>query len=109
MKSEETIRVVWEYLVKEDETENFISVYSSDGEWAQLFKKYPGYIKTELKRDTSNRQRFITIDHWSSLDTYSTMQKKSKADYNLLDEKCQSYTIQENKIGIFRDIMNKKF
>ena len=108
MKSEETIRVVWEYLVKEEETENFISVYSSDGEWAQLFKKYPGYIKTELIRETLNSQRFITIDYWASLDAYLSMQQKNKADYNVLDKKCQSYTTHENKIGIFQSLANNK-
>jgi len=108
MKSEKTIQVVWEYIVKEEETGNFISVYSSDGEWAQLFKNFPGYIKTELMRDTSNTQRFISIDYWASLDAYLSMQQESKADYNLLDGKCQSYTAKENKIGVFQNMINNK-
>ena len=79
----------------------FVEIYSAEGEWSQFFKKHSGYIKTELIRDTSLPNRFITIDHWDSLLAYSDMKNRSRREYRTLDESFEKFIDDENYIGIF--------
>jgi heme-degrading monooxygenase HmoA len=96
------IEIIWEYTVKENYMDRFLEIYSPNGAWSKLFEKYPGYIRTELKRDTSDSYRFITIDYWVSFSAYSEMREKSKLYYDSLDEQCSLFTDTENCIGIFK-------
>ena len=49
MSKENIIDIIWEYIVKEKYLDQFLRIYSPGGEWAKLFREYPGFIKTELK------------------------------------------------------------
>ena len=104
MNSKHEIQIIWEYIVKNEYLKDFIRVYSSSGEWAKLFSRCPGYIKTELKRDTVDRQKFITIDFWESRSSFSVMKQVIGLEYDLIDKKCKTYTLSEKKIGVFRNI-----
>jgi len=106
LNSPEEIRTVWEYLVRSDFVPQFLNAYAPDGEWASLFKKCPGYLRTELRRDLHNPQRFITIDYWQSHADYLNMKEMIAAEYELLDKQCEAYTLSENHVGIFESAEN---
>ena len=75
--------IIWEYQVKTGELEKFTEIYSSNGEWAELFKKGTGYLGTELLHDEKHRQRHLTIDRWAS---------------------CESLTEQESLLGKWNSV-----
>lgn len=93
------MKIVWEYIVREGCLERFLELYSSSGRWVQLFQRYPGFIATELLRDTSNGWRFVTIDIWESQSAYAAMKEQSRADYQVLDKLGDALTLSENCLG----------
>lgn len=101
MRSANEIRVIWEFIVRDEHIEQFVDAYSSGGAWALLFKKYRGYLKTELINDTANAHRFITIDYWDSYDSYMNMKNTCGTSYKSLDDTCAVYTMKETLVGVF--------
>ena len=101
MNPEKEIQTIWEYEVRSDQLTQFQDAYGPNGDWARLFQKCPGFIKTELKRDFKNPIRFITIDYWQSYSAFSAIQQLIATEYNILDKLCEEYTLSENHIGVF--------
>ncbi|OLS21122.1 MAG: hypothetical protein HeimC3_37160 [Candidatus Heimdallarchaeota archaeon LC_3] len=98
---------IWEYKVKKDQISKFTDIYGSNGLWEQLFRFNKGYIKTELHRDLSNRNRFISIDYWESKLEYDEFRSNYKNEFEILDEECENLTEKEDFIGSFEKLIKK--
>ena len=97
----EAYTYIWEYTVDPSHESAFLAAYSSEGEWVQLFRQHDGYVKTELHRDRDSPNRFVTIDYWKSRQAWETFREVADAAFRDLDERCESYTTQEQEIGTF--------
>jgi hypothetical protein len=42
------IAILWRYRVKPEHRGDFERAYGPDGDWANLFRRHPGYLGTEL-------------------------------------------------------------
>jgi heme-degrading monooxygenase HmoA len=93
--------VIWEYQVKTEKRSEFENKYSSDGAWAELFKKADGYLGTELIRSTEIPRYYITIDRWISSDAYETFLSYWMEEYKILDLHCEGLTHHERYLGRF--------
>ena len=93
--------VIWEYRVKEENRSEFEKAYSSNGAWAELFRKGPGYIGTELLRSERESEIYTTIDRWESKEAYERFLAEWQAEYKRLDERCEGLTEYENRLGGF--------
>lgn len=91
--------IIWEYQVKAGCISEFEEVYVSQGIWAQLFQKHPGYLGTELLRDTTHSQRYVTIDRWISAEAYNSFRTEWQDEYKELDARCESLTDSETFLG----------
>ena len=92
---------IWEYIVKAEKKSEFERVYGPDGEWVKLFKQSVGYLGTELHRDTSNTQRYLTVDYWISKKDRDNFREKFAEEFTKLDKQCESLTEMENFLGDF--------
>lgn len=101
MNSESNFQSIWEYGVKDEYRTDFIAAYCSSGLWVSLFAQCSGYIKTELKQDVEDHNRFLTIDYWRSRSDFLTMNQAKGVEYGNLDRQCESYTLFERHIGFF--------
>ena len=101
MKSGNAIQSIWAYTVKNDFLHHFKDVYGPNGSWVKLFRRFPGYLKTELIRDLDDPFRFITVDYWESYTLFLSMKKNSSTEYASLDTLCGTYTSSEHHIGVF--------
>jgi quinol monooxygenase YgiN len=97
------VQFVWEFLAREDKLEEFERYYSSQGLWAALFRKHPGYCGTMLLRDAENPRRFLTFDRWDSFAAHVGMRAQFSAEYEELDRTCEGFTESERRIGVFED------
>ncbi len=93
--------IIWEYQVKAERVTEFETIYDSKGTWAQLFRKHPGYLGTDLLRDSNDPQRYITIDRWVSSEAYNSFQAKWQDEYKKLDARCENLTDSESFLGAF--------
>jgi heme-degrading monooxygenase HmoA len=93
--------VIWEYEVREGCEAAFEALYGADGEWVALFREYDGYIGTELLHDTDQPRRFVTIDRWSSADTYAAFVTAAKPRYEQIDARGDTLTLSERCLGHF--------
>jgi len=91
---------VWRFRVRSGQEHAFESGYKGDGDWAQLFRRAPGYIGTELLR-AANEREYLTIDRWESAAAFEAFKQNFGAEYAQLDEKCGAMTEHEQSLGQF--------
>jgi antibiotic biosynthesis monooxygenase (ABM) superfamily enzyme len=95
------IAIVWEFVVKPRSVAAFQRIYGPNGDWAALFRQYPGYEGTTLLRDAAADTRFMTIDHWKNVALFSRMRQSSQQEYSRLDGRCRALTVSEREVGVF--------
>lgn len=54
--------IVWAYRVSPDKQAEFETLYSENGNWAELFKKGKGYLGTKLIRSDLLFENYATLD-----------------------------------------------
>jgi len=94
---------VWEFQVKAEEVAEFENIYGPEGLWAQLFRRSPAYVGTELLRDTERSGRYLTIDRWNSPDGLQQFKRQYAAEYAALDMRCERLTETERFVGNFEE------
>lgn len=100
-----TFVYIWEYIVREEYLTEFEEVYGPEGDWVRLFEKAAGYIGTDLHRDISNSRRFITIDHWETIEDRDNFRKEYSREFEQLDGYCERFTESEKWIGDFDSLI----
>ena len=93
--------ILWEFEIAPHRAAEFGSIYSPQGEWAQLFAQAPGYRGTELLQSSEAATRYLTIDRWSSEEDFTNFQEKFGALYAALDARCQPLSLAQRKMGAF--------
>ncbi len=96
--------IVWEFRVRPAKRRAFEKVYGPEGDWARFFRRDKAYIRTELIRDWQSRDRYLTVDYWSSRPAYLRFKKENKTEYAAIDKKCESLTTREKFVGEFETV-----
>ena len=91
---------VWRFRIRAGQEQAFEAAYKGDGDWAQLFRRAPGYLGTELLRASAERE-YLTIDRWEIADAFEAFKQNFAAEYHQLDEKCSAMTEHEQSLGQF--------
>jgi quinol monooxygenase YgiN len=95
------IEIVWLFEARPDRRSEFIRIYGPDGDWAQLFRRNPGYSETLLLADSDNPNRFLVVDRWQDRTNFEAFKREHRADYDALDRLCEALTVQEQRLGEF--------
>jgi len=98
------IYIVWRFAAKRACVAEFERHYGSDGSWAQLFRRSPGYHGTTLLRDCAATNRYLLWDCWDSPASFDNFKRDHGADYAALDKQCEALTDEETKVGMFEDL-----
>jgi heme-degrading monooxygenase HmoA len=98
------VEIVWEFRVRPDRHREFEFNYDSNGAWAELFRKSSDYQGTILLRDSSQNERYLTIDRWTSEEAFRRFKQEDAAEYAAIDAKCEALTDSERLIGVFERI-----
>lgn len=93
--------VIWQFEIVEDKIPAFETAYGPNGSWAELFRKSPNYIGTELLHDAYVPGSYLTIDRWQSEADFRAFRKEHDQDYEALDRQCDSLTSRETRIGAY--------
>ena len=89
--------------MREEHLQQFISAYESNGDWANLFRRAEGFLGTELLRSQNESNAFLTLDRWESSACFESFQEQFGTEYRKLDAQFESYTLSEEKIGVFSE------
>lgn len=92
---------VWSYVVRSESLEAFRIAYGADGEWVQLFRRDPEYIRTDFLRDRNDPARFMTIDFWPSREAWVSFRERFGDEFEALDKRFERLTVSESQIGEF--------
>ena len=92
---------IWEYEVVPGRVGEFEDLYGRQGAWNDLFGQSTGYIKTELHRDRSQPNRFVTVDYWESYDAWLDWRRGFGAEFDELDRRGEQLTAEEREVGSF--------
>ena len=93
--------VLWEYEVKPGSEKQFEKVYGPAGDWAQLFRTDSHYRETRLLHDPFRSNVYLTLDFWTSRDSYEKFMATHKAEYQAIDSLGESFTVNERRVGVF--------
>lgn len=92
---------IWEYTVLPEYRENFERLYGPTGAWANLFRRDPAYLGTELLRDQSEPNRFITVDSWATEEAFMLFRENNRKQFDAIDAVGGVYTQRERCHGTF--------
>lgn len=90
---------IWRFTVRPEHAAEFERHYGPDGTWAVLFRRSDAHRGTELLRNTTNANEYVTLDHWSSRDAYENFRDTHANDYRDVDARMEAFTISEEHIG----------
>ena len=90
---------IWRFHVRVERESEFVDLYNSEGAWAQLFRKSPGYLGTELFKACDVPLTYLTVDYWSSEVVYRQFKSRHASDYAALDEIGEALTSDEVFLG----------
>jgi heme-degrading monooxygenase HmoA len=93
--------IVWEFKPKADCETEFERSFGPGGDWARLFQKAQGFLGTELLRDGSRPERYITVDRWAAEADFRRFRAQFGQEYEMLDRQCQELIEEERRIGSF--------
>lgn len=93
--------VVWQFEIAEEKIASFEAAYGPEGAWAQIFRKSPDHLGTELLRDAYIPGNYLTIDRWASEDAFRAFRKDHDPEYESLDRACDALTSRETRIGAY--------
>jgi heme-degrading monooxygenase HmoA len=89
---------VWEYDVLPEHVEDFERAYRGDGAWAQLFARADGFVGTELFRSAEEPGRYLTVDQFTSEESWRCFQRNHAADYQQLGEDYANLTAAQREL-----------
>src|SRR5271170_5268144 len=95
--------VIWEFTVREEYIQKFISACDSSGDWASLFRRADGYLGTELLRSSHDRNIFLTVDRWESAGCFEISQERFGTEHKKLDARFEAYTFVRKESRSFLD------
>jgi len=96
--------VLWEYEVKSDSEKQFEEVYGPAGDWARLFRTDSHCRETRLLQDSFRSNVYLTLDFWTSLDSYEEFLATHKAEYQAIDALGENLTASERRVGAYESV-----
>jgi heme-degrading monooxygenase HmoA len=96
--------IIWEFAVREEHIQEFISAYGSNGDWTNLFRRAEGYLGTQLLRSSHEPNIFLTVDRWETATCFEIFQERFGEEYKKLDTQLEGYSSLEKKVGVFSEV-----
>ncbi len=93
------IEILWEFVVREECTQEFEKHYCASGTWAEFFRRSPSYHGTTLL--AGEQSRYLTWDRWDSLEAYEEFRLANRVEYDDLDTRFEALTVSERRLGVF--------
>lgn len=95
------VATIWRFRVRDAFIAAFERAYASDGDWAQLFARAPGYAGTEFLKLRVEPGVYVTIDRWLTETDFHAAKRTLEPDYAALDRRCEAYTSEEIWLGLY--------
>lgn len=89
---------VWRFRARPGAESRFEELYGSEGAWAQLFARHPGFRGTTLERVHDAVAEYLVIDLWESRLAWLNFRRDHAAEYQELDRECETLTLSEELI-----------
>ena len=95
--------ILWRYEVEPATRQQFEQEYGPEGSWAKFFRNGDGYVRTELFRDCTHADVYLTIDYWDSEEEFDSFRLSHADKYHALDKKFGKLSRAERRLGTFSD------
>lgn len=76
-----------------------MATYGSEGAWAMLFRRAPGFIGTRLLQDREDPSSFLTLDIWSNQAAQAAFMARFREAYETLGRETAHLTSLNLHIG----------
>ena len=91
--------ILWRYRVAPGAEARFREIYGLEGDWARLFRRAGGFVRTELL--DAGEGVFASLDYWESEADFEAFQAAFGDAYQALDAECEALTLHEERLGLF--------
>ncbi|MFQ5648196.1 MAG: antibiotic biosynthesis monooxygenase family protein [Candidatus Aenigmatarchaeota archaeon] len=92
---------VWKFYVKEGHEDEFVRMNTPGGDWAELFKRSPDYLGTQVGREIDDRRVYLVLDKWATKAAFDDFIEEHAADYAALDARHKKHYDRDENIGFF--------
>lgn len=94
---------IWKFRPPEGQVQHFVEAYASDGSWARLFGRGPGFQGSVLLRPAEPDGWWLTIDKWGSRGDFDAFQRQFGEEYRRLDSQLEGIAGEEQFVGAFEE------
>jgi heme-degrading monooxygenase HmoA len=78
---------MYAYEVHADQRSRFEQTYGSAGPWSGLFRKSPGYLRTDLfRRVDETGDRYLVVDRWADERAFRAFKDSFGGEYDRFSE-----------------------
>ena len=96
------VEIFYRYRVHPLQVRAFEHAYGSDGPWARLFGRHPGFKRTRLFRHKQEPNVYVTVDVWQSKADYDAFKRMHGGDYRRLDKQVALLKLEESFLGFYQ-------
>lgn len=89
--------IIWRFRARPGREAEFERAYGPAGDWVKLFRRFSGYVGTELLRSAEGD--YVTLDRWVSAAAYDAFHGAGGEEYRRLDVACEGLTAHEEAVG----------
>ena len=95
--------ILWRFRPAVGQEGEFERAYGPSGQWARLFRREDGYLRTELllRRSDDGSREYLTLDRWTSRAAYEAFRARRSEEYKQLDRRLGELTEEETLLGAF--------
>lgn len=90
---------IWRFRIDGARRKEFEQAYSSEGAWAQLFRRETGYLGTTLWQDAADNDVYYTQDTWRSEADFETFKERYGSVYEQMDKQFEGLTKEETFVA----------
>jgi heme-degrading monooxygenase HmoA len=95
------IELFYRYRVHQAQARAFEHAYGSQGPWAELFAKHPGFRRSRLFRHKKEEGVYVSIDAWESRSDWDAFRTEQADAYARLDRDLRLLYLEEHLIGYY--------
>src|SRR5579884_4299292 len=95
------LEIFYRYRVHPLQVRAFEHAYGSDGRWAKLFARHPGFQRTRLFRHKQDPGIYVTVDVWKTKADYEAFKRKYGDEYRRMDQQLALLKLEESFLGFY--------
>ena len=95
------VAVVWQFTIREDNSDEFERFYGADGEWTRVSRRSRSFLGSSFLKDLAVPTRYLLVEYWSEMLVYEKHVIDFRREIDALEERRRSFAVDVESLGVF--------